>query len=193
MSDTQQKVPTEHHVPSHLLDQLAYLRSQLEKETGYQYEIVVNRFTNGLPYGGKPSVTIGGFDNRTKYTVFDMLPQYAELNGVYPTVKDIEKKTLMLIYQRTTVRPVDSPYHDFVWKCPTCGEYEKLTVPSKNGGYILNGLYTDLCQSCHKPNLDARNSIWTRIKVCCSSGTIYRTDGGSSVSVATLIGKVRFE
>lgn len=149
------KVPEDHKL------KFAALLAELERDTGKHYKVILHQFGCYSNH----QVTIGDFKTRGPWRVFDAIPKYEALNGVYATSEELEAK----------VRDVRHPKGP--WECqdPNCKAMNVCENPSN-------------CRLCKCTSCKLWNSC-DSLTIGWESGTIY-ISGGGSISICNDVAKL---
>ena len=149
------------------------LLDNIEKKTGKFYQITVKQASG-------EDIVIGDLNKRSSYTVYDMLPKYKSLEGDYSSLGEINRKSLLLMYEPYAEDHEFEKKEDFTdhyWKCRKCHTFG--TEKQKNSRAH--------CYTCKEsiPELYSQGPIF-----CPSSGSVYLSSGGS-ISICQNVGFIR--
>lgn len=148
------------------------LITDMENETGKQYQISVQEYLHPL----YEKLTIKSFHNRDKYIVENMSEKYTELGGVYNSVEELK-----LTINKLQFSNCEFDTDQLRWKCPWCGYYETNHI-----GNYKNSCTHDRCGYLN-------DSIWDSVGVDIPRGSITISRSRERLSLIESIGSVRFE
>jgi hypothetical protein len=154
-------------IPQKYKDLLQDVLNQMETETGNLYQFTVNKFGNPSNY----NYVVGDFKNRKfKIEVYDMDPEYKELEGVY----DSRNAVLETI---EVLKNLDSQDKNI-----------KNSLDEKTEE-LLNSLNSrkHIMEKCYRMHL----SKWNDLHVSEHDGSIYTAAGGS-ICICYTKGHYRF-
>jgi len=149
----------------------------MEKDTGHMYQITINKFGE---YNDNKYV-IGCFKNRKqKIQVYDMKPEYKELEGFYNNMKEIREKIIYLNAMEfyDDIKKFDNVKEILIGKCKTCHSYGDKDRPNYINGPCSNwncsGRMKMLTGKYNSMQVDNNGKIYTRsggsIAVCYDKG-----------------------
>ena len=149
------------------------LLKTIEKKTGKFYEITIRQ-------GNGEQTTLGDLNKRNSYTLYDMVPKYKYLEGIYSSIQEMnQKKTLHKYepYAEDHIFETNNDYDEHYWKCGKCHSWG--TEIQRNSG--------STCLSCgfSIPDYHLGNPTFSP-----SSGSVYLSSGGS-LGVCTPVGFIK--
>lgn len=159
-------IPQEYHT------QLDNIRAAIEEKTGEVIRFTVERFDKHPLTINKQ--VIGDFATRSrKVVVYDMLPEYSALDGVYDSFVEMEKARLVLCGTDYFYDIKNHPFPDgatgVIGKCKTCHSYNDPNPQEGRGPNYTVG-------NCQTPSCESRRSWtpskWTRVRLSTDEGKI---------------------
>lgn len=177
-------------IPDKYKEQLNEIRETMEREMGTMYSFTIQKFGN---YSNQVCILGDLAQRNQKVEIYDMEPQYKELEGIYPSREAAEKKLEMLNgseYYDDIIEYTDpqSKRTKLIGKCKHCHSYN-LDRPDR--------FPNDIRINCQNPNCKRTlsdylgSSKWRGIIIDKIRGSIYESSGGS-ISVCYNKGKWRY-
>jgi hypothetical protein len=174
------------NIPEKYANALQNILNEMEQETGNMYQFTVNCHGKLSNY----DYVIGDFDDRNfKIEVYDMIPGYSELEGVYDTKDDVIKKMRELgcgdMFEETKDWKNSKGIKYTIGKCKKCHSYNE-GVPRTYPNIVDRDA---VCQN--KACSTFLRSKWNYLQLSKYDSDIYESHGGS-VSVCEHKGRYRF-
>ncbi len=172
-------------LPLKYSEKLSTLLTDLQKETGNKYTLVLNQFNREL------QIIYGNFDG--KIQVYDMEEKYKEVEGVYENRAEFDDKITSLTAKDYYTEQKSVEYQGkpvTIGKCKNCGSYNEKTL-------MIHGLpYTptpNLISSKPQCCRNVTGSIWEGMRCSENSDKVWSQGGYLYGDVYQLITRGRYK
>ena len=129
---------------------------------------------------GSKTLKIGNFEERKNYRIYNALPDYKRIEGVFATydemITHLSKCRFNFALDTKIVELNGKKY--LAWQCPTCKEWGNKTGVNNS---------SNICQNCREYFKDCHS-----YEADLYRGSIY-TSGGGSVSICSTLASLSFE